>query len=210
MNNSVSVIDYGVGNINSVANMLKRAGSNVTFARTPKEVLTADRLILPGVGAFDACRRTLDAVEGLEESILSFCESGRPMLGICVGMQLLGNTSDEGSSRGLDLIPGRIRRFSSIDSTQQPLKVPHMGWSSVSVTDDNPLFSEGLAETNRFYFVHSYYFDANEPAHIAARCEYGVSFAASVRRANIFGVQFHPEKSHRFGLQLFKNFVNAC
>jgi imidazole glycerol-phosphate synthase subunit HisH len=211
MNKDVSIIDYGVGNINSVANMLARAGAKVSLARTPQEVAMAPRLILPGVGAFDSCRRSLDAIPGLEESIHSFCASGRPMLGICVGMQLLGSSSEEGELLGLDIIPGTIRRF-AFGGTQDgtTLKIPHMGWSPISVRGSNPLFGEGLADVNRFYFVHSYYFDANQSSDIAAECSYGLDFAASVRRDNVFGVQFHPEKSHRFGLQMFKNFVNVC
>lgn len=211
MNKAVSIIDYGVGNINSVANMLARAGAQVSFARTPQEVAAAPRLVLPGVGAFDACRRALDAIPGLEEAIHEVCDSGRPMLGICVGMQLLGSSSEEGDLTGLNIIPGTIRRFSfGATDGRSTLKVPHMGWSSISIKGSNPLFDEGLAEVNRFYFVHSYYFDADDAADVAATGNYGFEFAASVRKGNVFGAQFHPEKSHRFGLQMFKNFISIC
>lgn len=211
MTNSVSIIDYGVGNINSVANMLRRAGADVAFARTPDEVLSAQRLVLPGVGAFDACRRALDGVTGLKEAILEFAKSGRPLLGICVGMQLLATSSEEGSLLGLDIIPGRVRKFSFTPDTgrARPLKVPHMGWASVQPVAGSPLFGNGLAELNRFYFVHSFFFDAADVENVAAWCHYGCDFAASVRKANVYGAQFHPEKSHRFGLQFLKNFVRA-
>lgn len=210
MNEVVSIVDYGVGNINSVANMLRRAGADVRFARTPDEVLAAPRVVLPGVGAFDSCRRNLAAIPGLVEAILEFASTGRPMLGICVGMQMLGTSSEEGSLPGLGIIPGKVRRFSfGAAGEQTTMKVPHMGWSSVNADSSHPLFAEGLAELNRFYFVHSYYFEAEDPADVAAWCDYGLKFAASIRKGNVFGAQFHPEKSHRFGLQMFKNFIAA-
>ncbi|PND37774.1 imidazole glycerol phosphate synthase subunit HisH [Paucibacter aquatile] len=208
MNKSVSIVDYGVGNINSVANMLLRAGAEIRFARNSNEVRIAERIILPGVGAFDSCRRNLGAIPDLAESILEFARSGRPLLGICVGMQLLGSSSEEGVLPGLDIIPGKVRRFpSGMPGQTMALKVPHMGWSSVDADLSNPLFAGGLADFNRFYFVHSYYFDATTPANVAAWCEYGLRFAASIRKDNVFGAQFHPEKSHRFGLQMFRNFI---
>lgn len=211
MGNSVSIIEYGVGNINSVANMLRRAGADVSFARTPDAIRSARRLILPGVGAFDGCKHALNAVSGFEEAIIDYAERGRPLLGICVGMQLLAASSEEGLLPGLNIIPGRVRKFSfqSKDTATQALKVPHMGWSSIRPVGNNPLYDESLAELNRFYFVHSYYFEATDISHVAAWCHYGFDFAASVRKANVYGAQFHPEKSHRFGLQLFKNFVQA-
>lgn len=210
MNKEVAIVDYGVGNVNSVANMLRRAGAEVRFAKSPEDVLSAPRLVLPGVGAFDACRKNLDAVDGLEESIHAFVATGKPLLGICVGMQLLGASSEEGVLPGLDIIPGKVRRFSfDANNGNRSLKVPHMGWSSVTATAANPLFAQGLVDVNRFYFVHSYYFDADNDANVAAWCDYGIRFAASIRKDNVFGAQFHPEKSHRFGLQMFKNFVET-
>ena len=210
MSNAVSIVDYGVGNINSVANMLRRAGADVTLAKTPEQVLAAPRAILPGVGAFDACRSALDVVAGLEASVREFVKAGRPLLGICVGMQLLATDSEEGVMPGLGIIPGHVRRF-AFDAAQgqPPLKIPHMGWSSVEATGPNPLFAEGLGELNRFYFVHSYHFVASNNSDVAAWGNYGVRFAASVRRDNVYGAQFHPEKSHRFGLQMFRNFILA-
>lgn len=206
---NVSIIDYGVGNIQSVANMLRRAGVEVRYARTPDEVLSASRLILPGVGAFDTCKRALKRVAGLEEAIVRYVATGRPFLGICVGMQLLAGESEEGKLGGLNIISGRVRKFpvASNNGTAPSLKVPHMAWSSVQTAGDNALFSQGLADLNRFYFVHSYYFEASDSADVSAWCNYGFNFAASVRRGNVYGVQFHPEKSHRFGLQLLKNFA---
>lgn len=211
MNESVSIIDYGVGNISSVANMLRRAGANVFLVSTPEEVVAAERLILPGVGAFDTCREALNAIPGLTESIISYADAGRPMLGICVGMQLLATSSEEGRLQGLNLIPGKVRKFFFPQRVfgKQALKVPHMGWSSIRPVGNNPLYCNNLTNLNRFYFVHSYYFDAEDTNHVAAWGHYGYEFAASVKKANIHGVQFHPEKSHNFGLQLFKNFVQT-
>lgn len=210
MSKPVSIVDYGVGNINSVANMLRRAGADVTLAKTPSQVEAASRLVLPGVGAFDACRQGIDAIPGLEASIQAFVRSGKPMLGICVGMQLLATGSEEGVRAGLGIIPGRVRRF-AFDGTPagRALKIPHMGWSSVEVPRPSPLFEGGLAELNRFYFVHSYFFAAEQDGDVAAWCDYGGRFAAAVRRENVFGAQFHPEKSHRFGLQMFRNFLET-
>lgn len=210
MNKDVSIVDYGVGNINSVANMLRRAGAEVKFAKTAEDIIAAPRIVLPGVGAFDACRKNLDAVEGLEQSIHAFIASGKPLLGICVGMQLLGASSEEGALPGLNIIPGKVRRFSFDEKgIGRALKVPHMGWSSVTTAAESPLFAQGLADVNRFYFVHSYYFEAEDESHVSAWCDYGIRFAASIRKENVFGAQFHPEKSHRFGMQMFKNFIEA-
>lgn len=205
---SVSIIDYGVGNVNSVANMLRRAGVVVKLVRTSAEVLSAQKLLLPGVGSFDDCKRALAAVPGLESAITKAARSGRPLLGICVGMQLLAASSEEGKEDGLNIIPGRVRKFSFPRSEcTLSLTVPHMAWSSVQSVGDNALFGQGLADLNRFYFVHSYYFEASNSADVSAWCKYGFDFAASVRKGNVYGVQFHPEKSHRFGLQLLKNFA---
>ncbi|HEV6966456.1 imidazole glycerol phosphate synthase subunit HisH [Roseateles sp.] len=209
MSNAVSIVDYGVGNINSVANMLKRAGAEVTLVRSPVEVLAARRLVLPGVGAFDSCRTGLDSIAGLEDAIRTFIGMGRPMLGICVGMQLLATESEEGVLPGLNIIPGKVKRFVFDNSASKlHLKVPHMGWSSVTPAALSPLFGGGLSELNRFYFVHSYYFSAADETDVAAWCDYGGPFAASVRKGNVYGAQFHPEKSHRFGLQMFRNFIH--
>lgn len=205
---TITIVDYGVGNLNSVANMVLRSGAEPYLAKTAAEVRKAERIVLPGVGAFDSCRRALDQTEGLESALKHAVEKGTPLLGICVGMQLLGSSSEEGTMPGLDLIPGRIRRFdASLKENGVPLRVPHMGWRSVEPQGEAPLFQGELSELNRFYFVHSYYFDCADPAHSAGVAHYGHDFTAAIQRERVFGVQFHPEKSHRFGMALFRNFA---
>ncbi|MEQ1579260.1 MAG: imidazole glycerol phosphate synthase subunit HisH [Steroidobacteraceae bacterium] len=206
---SVSIVDYGIGNLKSVENMLVRAGADVVFARTADDVMQADRLILPGVGAFDSCRRALGQVVGLESALHQAIGRGTPLLGICVGMQLLASSSDEGVLPGLGIIPGRVRRLSLEGlASGRPLRVPHMGWSSVEPVGLATLFRNGLDSVNRFYFVHSYYFDCENAEDTAGVAHYGVRFAAAVEHGNVYGVQFHPEKSHRYGMRLLRNFAD--
>lgn len=205
---TITIVDYGVGNLNSVANMIRRADAEPYFARTAAEVLQAERIVLPGVGAFDACRRALDHVEGLEAAIRTVVEKEVPLLGICVGMQMLGTSSEEGTLQGLDFIPGRIRRFSADQKSGViPLRVPHMSWRSVTPHGESTLLQGELGQLNRFYFVHSYYFDCVDSADVAGTAQYGHEFAAAIQRGRVYGVQFHPEKSHRFGMALFRNFA---
>lgn len=205
----ITIVDYGVGNLNSVANMIRRSGAEPRFARTPAEVLEAERLVLPGVGAFDSCRRALDKVEGLEGALRLAVERRIPLLGICVGMQMLGTGSEEGVLPGLDLIPGRVRRFDPAISVADPsLRVPHMAWRTVVPRGPATLFQGELGELNRFYFVHSYYFDCADPATSVGVAWHGHEFTAAIQRGRVFGVQFHPEKSHRFGMALFRNFAS--
>lgn len=205
---SIAIVDYGVGNLNSVANMIRRAGADARFVRTPAEVRQAERLVLPGVGAFDACRRSLDQINGLEMAIRDAVERDVPLLGICVGMQMLATSSDEGSLAGLDLVPGRVRRFDLKGmAAAQSLRVPHMGWCPVAPRGRSTLFTGELNELNRFYFVHSYYFECTETDDCAGIARHGHEFTAAVERRRVYGVQFHPEKSHRYGLALFRNFA---
>lgn len=203
---SITIVDYGVGNLASVGNMIRRAGAQAVFARSADEVAQAERLILPGVGAFDACRRALDLVPGLEGALRHAVARQIPLLGICVGMQLLATASDEGVLPGLDLIPGRVRRF-DVQHIDARLRVPHMAWSSVAPCNRATLFQGELSELNRFYFVHSYYYDCADQSDVAGTAVHGHAFCAAVERAGIYGVQFHPEKSHRFGMALFKTFA---
>lgn len=204
---TIVVVDYGVGNLNSVANMIRRSGAEPVFARTVGEVLRAERIVLPGVGAFDACRRALDNAEGLETALRDVVARGTPLLGICVGMQMLGTSSEEGVLPGLDLIPGRVRRFDPTRmSGAESLRIPHMGWRSVSLRGTATLLQGELKELNRFYFVHSYYFDCAQQEDVAGVAHYGHDFAAAIERGRVYGAQFHPEKSHKFGLALFRNF----
>ncbi|WP_403023501.1 imidazole glycerol phosphate synthase subunit HisH [Salinibacterium sp. GXW1014] len=200
---TVTVIDYGGGNIGSVVNMLKRVGSDVAVVREPAEIASSERILLPGVGAFDRGVSLLKET-GFFEPIRAFAVSGRPVLGICLGMQLLADSSEEGELRGLGLIPGAARRFAA----KPGLRIPHMGWNAVVPRDHEPLL-DGIAEENRFYFVHSYHVEPADESHVAATTGYGSSFVSMIRRDNVVGAQFHPEKSHDFGKTLLKNFAAA-
>ncbi|WP_193337140.1 imidazole glycerol phosphate synthase subunit HisH [Devosia beringensis] len=202
--NVVTVIDYGAGNTGSVVNMIKKVGGTPALARTPTEVAEAGKLILPGVGSFDNAMRRLSELD-LIAPIKHHAASGAPLLGICLGMQLLADSSEEGLLPGLGMIAGTVRHF-NFDRHNADLKIPHMGWNRISRAAEHPL-TRGLEDGVRFYFVHSYYFDPQDPAEILLEARYGIDFAAGVHRDNVMGVQFHPEKSHRFGMQLLKNYI---
>lgn len=201
---SIAIIDYGMGNLRSVQKALEKVGSTATITSDADRIASADKVILPGVGAFrDAIQALRDhrLIDVIHQSV----DSGRPFLGICLGMQLLLERSfEDGEYEGLGIIPGSVRRF-DVDPS---LKIPHMGWNQLSITDDaNPLFA-GVDLSAWYYFVHSYYVDPADGSWTAATSDYGGSFTASVRRENVFATQFHPEKSQSAGLLLLKNFVN--
>lgn len=205
----ISIIDYGVGNLNSVANMIRRAGAEANFVKNAEEVSNASRLVLPGVGAFDHCRKSLNRVIDLESVILESVKREVPLLGICVGMQLLGSSSEEGSCPGLDIISGRVKKLNFMDASSFELqRVPHMGWRQVQPKGKARLFLGDLSVLNRFYFVHSYYFECIDRENVAGTAHYGFDFDAAIEKGRVFGTQFHPEKSHRYGLELFKNFAD--
>lgn len=200
------IIDYGLGNLGSIQNMLDVIGENAVITSDIEQINKADRLILPGVGAFDAGMKLLEEKK-LISIIKNEANAGKPVLGICLGMQLLGRKSEEGKLDGLDLIPFESRRFSF--DNELNLKIPHMGWDTVSFKQDNPL-TEGLIGTQRYYFVHSYHAVCDSKDNVLMTCDYGYEFAASVVNKNVYGVQFHPEKSHDFGMALLRNFVEKC
>lgn len=198
----IAIIDYNIGNIAAVANMLRRIGVSCRITADPSEVAAADRIILPGNGSFDACMRNLRAsglVPVLENRVLN---EGAPLLGICVGAQMLGTESEEGQERGLGWLDMRVRRFPDLPG----LKVPHMGWNQVTPMQPDNRLTQGMTEDTRFYFVHSYFMEPANRDDVLLQASYGIEFAAGVCRANIAGVQFHPEKSHRFGKQLLTAF----
>lgn len=202
----VGIINYGLGNLGSIQNMLKVIGEKSIISSNPEELDKCDRYILPGVGAFDAGMKKLNE-SGLTEYIKKKAnKEKKPILGICLGMQLLGRKSEEGTLPGLGLIPFDNIRF-RLDDTD--LKIPHMGWDIVELKQDNPLLS-GLEGTQRYYFVHSYHALCDSKENVLMTCDYGYEFAASVVKDNIMGVQFHPEKSHDFGMALLRNFVKEC
>ena len=198
----ISVIHYGVANVGSMLNMMKKIGVAAEAISTPEQIASAEKIILPGIGAFDHGMTALREM-GLAEPLKRRVREDRiPLLGVCLGMQMLGRGSDEGVLEGLDLIGGRCRKF---DFDSRPIRVPHMGWSELAVRKHDRLF-EGL-EQSRFYFVHSYHLVVDDPQDQAATAHYGLDFTAAVHRDNVWGVQFHPEKSHRFGMTLLRNFA---
>ena len=204
----ICIMDYGVGNIQAFLNLFKRLGMDVQRADTPELLASATRIILPGVGHFDYAMKGLNdsgMLPKLHELVL---ESHVPVIGICVGMQILAQGSDEGSLPGLNWVPGRVRALSSFPQTSA-LAMPHMGCNALKPRAHSLLFSKGFDDRMRFYFLHSYFFDAEYKEDVSATASYGVEFAAAISRGHIHGVQFHPEKSHHWGEQLLKNFVEA-
>ena len=197
---TVSIVDYGVGNLGSIGNMLKKLGRRSKLVSSESEIVNSTCLILPGIGAFDRGMEALQ-VNRLQESVLLAANAGVPILGICLGMQLLGSGSEEGKLPGLNLIPGKCIRF-----TPKPkIKIPHMGWNEVSWQRET-LISKGL-EDCRFYFTHSFHFVCDDPLDLMGTTFHGETVAAVIQKNNIIGAQFHPEKSHRFGMQLLRNFL---
>jgi glutamine amidotransferase len=196
----IAVIDYGRGNLGSVENALGRLGTRAVVTQDPRVIGDARALILPGDGAFHDAMSSLQSL-GLLDPIKAALAEGRPFLGICLGYQLLFTESEEfGQGKGLDVIPGTVRRFPG------GLKVPHMGWNTVVHGGDLRIF-EGIPSGAHFYFVHSYYPSAADPSLPVATCTYGLTFPAAVGRGALFATQFHPEKSQRWGLKLLENFA---
>ena len=202
---SVALIDYGSGNLRSAEKALVRAGADVAVISDAGAIAGADRIVLPGVGAFGDCMRGLSAIPGMIEALReSVFERGTPFLGICVGMQLLASIGHEfGDHAGLGWIEGEVDKLAPSDPA---LKIPHMGWNELTVSRPHPLFA-GIAPGAHAYFVHSYAMTPRDPAHVLATSDYGGAFAAAVGRDNIAGTQFHPEKSQAVGLTLLGNFL---
>ncbi len=202
----ICIVDYGVGNIQAFLNMFKRLGIPAERARMPAEMGDATRFVLPGVGAFDHAMQLLNDSglrPALEQMVLA---RHVPVLGVCVGMQMLAAGSDEGSLPGLDWVPGRVRAFAGA-AQSAALPMPHMGWNDLRVQPHAALFSQGFDDAPQFYFLHSYFFDAQDKSHVAATAHYGLDFDAVVSHGHIHGVQCHPEKSHHWGARLLKNFA---
>jgi glutamine amidotransferase len=200
------VVNSGIGNLGAIPNMLKRIGVAASVTDDAGEIESADKLILPGVGSFDPAAGRLREL-GLVDVLNRVAERGTPVLGLCLGMQLLGEGSEEGELPGLGWIPGRVVRF-QFDGSDPSLRIPHMGWNFVRQTDATPLL-DGLEDHPRFYFAHSYHFSCDDPSDAVGVTSYGYEFPSVIRRGNVMGAQFHPEKSHRFGLRFLENFVGV-
>jgi len=209
MKTSIAIVDYGMGNLRSVEQALRRAApeAQVHIASEPERVRAADRVVLPGQGAMRDCMGSLRA-SGLQDAVLEVART-KPLLGVCVGEQMLFDWSQEGATPALGLLPGKIVRFELDGQLQDDgsrFKVPQMGWNRVRQTRTHPLW-EGIPDQSYFYFVHSYYVVPDRPADTSGETLYGVPFTSAVARDNIFATQFHPEKSADAGLRLYRNFV---
>ena len=199
----ITIVDYGLGNVNAFMNVYRRLNIAARTASRAEDLQGAAKVILPGVGAFDHAMALLNQ-SGMRETLDDLVMQQQvPLLGVCVGMQMLGRDSEEGRLPGLGWIQGRVRSLSSMTAS---LPVPHMGWNDAEPAATEPLFDR-LESPARFYFLHSYYFDCDRPEDAIAMAEYGGRFACAVRARNVYGVQFHPEKSHHYGVQLLKNFA---
>lgn len=201
----IAIIDYGAGNIQSIYKALKFLGCECKITDKKDEILEADGAILPGQGSFGDCAKSMKE-RGIDEAVRKFINSGKPFLGICVGLQLLFESSEESeNAQGLGVFKGRIKKIPNGEG----LKIPHMGWNSLSLKKQDGIF-EGAQENSFVYFVHSYYLDAEDKAIVSAQTEYGVRIDAAISFKNITATQFHPEKSGEAGLKMLKNFAEMC
>ncbi|MEI6766182.1 MAG: imidazole glycerol phosphate synthase subunit HisH [Bacteroidota bacterium] len=204
----IVIVDYGMGNLGSIANMIHKLGCKSLITADPQAIMSADKLILPGVGAFDHGMNNLHQ-KGLAAALNTrVVEQKTPILGICLGMQLMGKSSEEGIEKGLGWIDGGCIKF-SFSGDDMKLRIPHMGWNTVNIKKENPLLDNELEDT-RYYFVHSYHMQCNDPAQVLATAVYGYEFPCVVWKDNIYGAQFHPEKSHKFGMRLLTHFIENC
>lgn len=197
----IAILDYGIGNLKSVYNMFKKVGVESTITSDSSTIRNADKYLLPGVGSFDhgiTSLRNAPFFDVLENEVL---KNRKPIIGICLGMQLLTNSSEEGQEKGLGWIDAETLKF---DLTDKSLSIPHMGWNNIYPKSQDTIFRD--LEDNRFYFVHSFHVVCNSEENVLATTNYGQEFTCSINRENVYGVQFHPEKSHKYGMQLLKNF----
>jgi imidazole glycerol-phosphate synthase subunit HisH len=205
----IAVINYGMGNLGSIVNMLKKIGAESCVTADPVRLEQADKLILPGVGAFARGMKNLDDM-GLRAVLDDLViRRKKPILGICLGMQLFSEHSEEGNAKGLGWIKATTQKFRfDFETSRSNLRIPHMGWNGITIVQNSPFFAS-FHDEPRFYFVHSYHIVCCDIANVLARTQYGYEFVSSVMKDNIIGVQFHPEKSHKFGMQFLRNFVEA-
>lgn len=200
----ITIIDYGLGNVLAFVNVYNRLNVPVTVAKCADDLRNASRLILPGVGSFDHAMQQLDQ-SGMRQLVEQLAMRDKlPVLGICVGMQMLAKSSDEGKLPGLGWIDGTVKKF-DLSAMPSDTNLPHMGWNDVAPVAEGGLF-KGIEKDSRFYFLHSFYFECHQQSNVLAVSDYGGNFSCAVQQDNVFGVQFHPEKSHHFGSRLLKNF----
>lgn len=201
----IAIVDYDSGNIQAVKNIYDRLGIEAYFARTPEELENATKIVLPGVGAFDQSVQKLEQ-SGMKDKLNNLVlDNGVPVLGICVGMQIMAKTSEEGAGQGLGWFDAKVRHFDESRITHKP-KIPHMGWNSISLIKQDPLL-ENIDFEQGFYFLHSYYFECQNQDDVLLESNYAGKFHCAVKKDNIYGFQFHPEKSHSNGISLFQNFA---
>lgn len=203
----ISIVDYGMGNLRSVKKAFESLGFLPTVTRNPEEILNSDGLVLPGVGAFGDCMKNLEDF-GLVDPIKSFINTGKPFLGICLGLQLLFEESEESTGEnGLGILKGKVVRFPRFN--EERLKVPHIGWNQVDAKRSLPIL-EGIPVGSWFYFVHSYFPEPEDSGVIAGKTQYGIEFTSAIEKDNVFACQFHPEKSSTLGLKILQNFAVMC
>lgn len=200
----IIIIDYGMGNLGSIKNMLKKVGADFKLSSSVDDIRNASKLILPGVGSFDKGIQNLKEYGYFDLIKEKVIKENTPILGICLGMQLLGKSSEEGVENGFGFVDAIAKKFSFEEETK--LKVPHMGWNVINIKKDNNLY-EGIDREQRFYFVHSFAINCFDKNDILTTTNFGYEFVSSFQKNNIIGAQFHPEKSHKFGINFFKNFV---
>lgn len=201
----ITIIDYGSGNIKAIANIYEKLKVGFTIASTPEQVIGAKKIFLPGVGAFDETISKLDSTGFRKVLDIEVLENKVPIMGICVGMQILADRSEEGKCKGLGYIKGKVKKLDANLILQKP-KLPHLGWNSIEILKNNELLKD-IDPLFGFYFLHSFYFECEDQNDVLATTFYGSTFASAVQRENVFGIQFHPEKSHRNGVNLLHNFA---
>ncbi len=202
----IGILNYGVGNLKAFANIFKNLGFEHKIIEKGDDILSVDKLILPGVGSFDSVMNKLEQANVLEHLSKFALIEKRPLLGVCVGMQILANSSEEGKKKGLGWIKGNVKRFDFSQLSEKPM-IPQIGWNEIEVVNQETDLLKNLGVNPHFYFLHSYYFECEDKKDIMASANYGIEFCSAVNRQNIYGTQFHPEKSHHNGVQLLKNFA---
>jgi len=202
----IGILNYGVGNIKAFSNILKSLGFDFKVIESGEAILAVDKLILPGVGSFDSVMEKLEHANVMEELSSFALNKKRPVLGVCVGMQILADSSEEGQKKGLGWIKGKVNKFNFSNLKTKPM-VPQIGWNEVLIKNQNCNLLKNLETNPHFYFLHSYYFECEKQLNAIAVTDYGFEFCSAVNHENIYGTQFHPEKSHQNGIQLLKNFA---